>query len=161
MRPENRRRSNATAGRLALLAVVVTVVVAGMLYWRTSPDDRVPDAGLVQVRPAAAPSPAPPARTPAIAQVAPKIPGPLPGPPVELKVTPDVLQALKLPPTAVFRDTTLKDADDRVICGEVARSPGDRTFRRFVYIAESKAGFVDDGGAAFAQIDAATCAVGR
>lgn len=50
-------------------------------------------------------------------------------------------------------------SDDRVICGEVTLSPKDPIFRRFVYIAKSKADFIDDGGPTFHQASAAACDV--
>lgn len=49
---------------------------------------------------------------------------------------------------------TVNDPDDGVIFGEVARSPNDGEFRRFVNIAGSKAGFIDDGGRVYRQISA-------
>lgn len=71
--------------------------------------------------------------------------------------TPDAVAALRLTPAAVFRATQGYDADDGVTCGEVASSADDKNYRRFVYIESAKAGFVDDGGPAFARIAATAC----
>lgn len=70
----------------------------------------------------------------------------------------EVLAALHLPADSVFRGTVTSDSDDGVTCGEVASSQDARGFRRFVYIASAKTGFVDDGGQVFRRISATSCA---
>lgn len=70
----------------------------------------------------------------------------------------EVLAALHLPADSVFRGTVTSDSDDGVICGEVASTQDARGFRRFVYIASAKTGFVDDGGQVFRRISATSCA---
>jgi hypothetical protein len=71
--------------------------------------------------------------------------------------SPEILAALSLPAGSVFRGVTTLDVDDGVTCGEVSSSQGDRSFRRFVYIASARSGFVDDGGPVFRQISATSC----
>ena len=50
-------------------------------------------------------------------------------------------------------------SDDRVICGEVTLSPKDPYSGGFVYIAKSKADFIDDGGPTLHQASTAACDV--
>lgn len=81
--------------------------------------------------------------------------------PASFSASPEVLAALRLPAGSVFRGTASYDADDGVVCGEVSSSQGDRSFRRFVYIASARTGFVDDGGQIFRQINATSCVMRR
>lgn len=70
----------------------------------------------------------------------------------------EVLAALHLPADSVLRGGVTSDSDDGVTCGEVASSQDARGFRRFVYIASAKTGFVDDGSQDFRRISATACA---
>lgn len=135
-------------GRVWLL-LIVGVVALGGIWLATSPDHEDSAPGLVTID----------AEAPALVGApqsgdgkAAAVPTPAP-----FAVTPEVLAALRLPSGSVFRATITPDADDGVTCGEVSSSQGDRRFRRFVYIASAKAGFIDDGGAIFRQISATSC----
>lgn len=133
--------------RWALLIAGLAALAA--IWIAFTPADKNAPSGVVNIQ-AKAPTPGPAAVAPEVA--IPAVPTPAPFAP-----TPEVLAALKLPAGSTFRAMITPDADDGVTCGEVSSSQGDRRFRRFVYIASAKAGFVDDGGPVFRQISATSC----